>query len=158
MDNFKNYLVSEFKEQAKGYAAVEFKFNHSVNLKNDKATSKPLRIDIIKVNMKFVDKSMNILHTASIQFENNVIPKTKAKTLVNISPKELENKFAIAKKEICKIIHDELNEKNKDIEIRMNNLKEYIGGVGIIPNEFKGEVIKVEDEQLIPGKTKEFDM
>ena len=147
MQAFRDYLITEYKEQAKGFVAVEFKFSHSVNLKADKATKTPLRVDIIKVNMKFVNKNLDVLHTASIQFENNVIPKAKAKQLVNIAPKELEVKFGFAKKEICKVIYDELNEKRSEINLRLNNLSNYIGSSGIIPTEFKGEVIKVEDEQ-----------
>ena len=162
MQAFRDYLISEYKEQAKGFVAVEFKFSHNVNLKADKETKKPIRVDIIKVNMKFVDRNLDVLHTASIQFENNVIPKTKAKQLVNIAPKELEVKFGFAKKEICKVIHDELNEKSNELKLRLNNLESYIGSSGIIPNEFKGEVIRVEDEQLIPGskmiKEPAFDM
>ena len=139
--------------------AVEFKFAHSVNLKADKATKKgatssmarPLRVDIIKVNMKFVDKNLDVLHTASIQFENNVLPKSKAKQLVNIAPKELEVKFGFAKKEICKAIYDELNEKRSELNLRLNNLENYIGSSGIIPNEFKGELVNISSEQLIPG-------
>ena len=147
MQAFRDYLITEYKEQAKGFVAVEFKFSHSVNLKADKATKTPLRVDIIKVNMKFVNKNLDVLHTASIQFENNVIPKAKAKQLVNIAPKELEVKFGFAKKEICKVIYDELNEKRSDLTLRLNNLSNYIGSSGIIPNEFQGEVIKVEDSQ-----------
>ena len=147
MQAFRDYLITEYKEQAKGFVAVEFKFSHSVNLKADKATKTPLRVDIIKVNMKFVNKNLDVLHTASIQFENNVIPKAKAKQLVNIAPKELEVKFGFAKKEICKVIYDELNQKRSEINLRLSNLESYIGSSGIIPTEFKGEVIKVEDEQ-----------
>lgn len=159
MQAFRDYLISEYKEQAKGFVAVEFKFSHNVNLKADKASKKgtassiarPIRVDIIKVNMKFVDRNLDVLHTASIQFENNVIPKTKAKQLVNIAPKELEVKFGFAKKEICKVIHDELNEKSNELKLRLNNLESYIGSSGIIPTEFKGEAIKIEEtEQLIP--------
>ena len=151
MDAFRDYLITEYKNQAKGFVAVEFKFAHSVNLKADKATKTPLRVDIIKVNMKFVDRNLDVLHTASIQFENNVIPKAKAKQLVNIAPKELEVKFGFAKKEICKLISNELNEKLSELKLKLNNLESYVGSSGIIPTEFKGELVKVEDEQLIPG-------
>ena len=151
LDAFRDYLITEYKDQAKGFVAVEFKFAHSVNLKADKATKRPLRVDIIKVNMKFVDKNLDVLHTASIQFENNVLPKSKAKQLVNIAPKELEVKFGFAKKEICKAIYDELNEKRSELNLRLNNLENYIGSSGIIPNEFKGEIVNISSEQLIPG-------
>ena len=132
---------------------MEFKFIHSVNIKPDKALgssiassiARPLRNDIIKVNMKFVDKNLDVLHTASIQFENNVIPKAKAKQLVNIALKELEIKFGFAKKEICQLIHDELNEKRSELDLRLSNLESYVGSSGIIPTEFRGEVVKVGD-------------
>ena len=161
MEDFKNYLISEFKEQAKGYAAVEFKFSHFTTLKSDKETKKLLHFDIIKVNMKFADKAMNILHAASIQFENNIIPKAKAKAFINISPKELEVKFGLAKKEICEDILRELKEKEKDITVKICNIHDYMGTKSIISKEFQGKVIKVEDEEIIPGSIKikpEYDM
>ena len=94
-----------------------------------------------------------MLHTGTITFENNVIPKSKADSLINISPKELENRFAAAKRDICKVIMDELSQKKSDILLKIDNLNSFIGSSGIISTEFKGEVINVLEETDEP-KTK----
>ena len=117
MNAFKDYLITEYKDKAQGFVATEFKFTHSTNIKLDKTSNKHLKIDIIKVTLKLFDKDLNQLHTASISFENNVIPKTKAKQLINISPIELENKFGFAKHEICNEIYKELKEKGEDCDL-----------------------------------------
>ena len=159
MESFKEYLISEYKDKAKGFVATEFKFLHSTNLKLDRKSSRYIKIDTIKVTVKFFDKNLKLLHTGTIQFENNIIPKSKAESLVNISPKELEVKFGFAKKEICQEIFKEYREKSSEINLKIDNLKNYIGCEGIIPKEFKGEVINVteEEKQDKPPK-QEFDM
>lgn len=40
MDAFKEYLINEFADKAKGYVATDFKFSHSTNIKLDKQTNK----------------------------------------------------------------------------------------------------------------------
>lgn len=159
MEQFKDYLISEYREKAIGYVAVEFKFAHTTNIKLDKQTKKHLKNDIIKVTLKFFNKDLKLLHTASIQFENNVIPKSKAETLINISPKELEVKFGFARREICTEIFKELKEKKDELNLKIDNLNSYIGKDGIIPKEFKGEVINVlEEKQEMKPPKQEFDM
>ena len=155
MENFKNYLISEYKEKAKGFVAVDTKFSHSNCLKIDKKTKKTLKKDIIKVSIKFFNKDLKLLYTANLQFENNILPKSKAETLINISPKELENKFAFAKKEICEEIYKELKEKQDEIQLKIENLAQYIGKEGIIPSEFKGETIKVVENTPEENKHKQ---
>ena len=141
MNEFKSYLIAEFKDKAKGFVAVDFKFNHSNNVKIDRKSNVPLRCDIMKVNIAFYDKDMIKLFYTIIPFENDVLQKTTAKKLINISPKELENKFKVAKKAICKEILDELCDKKIDLERKISDLNRYIGSEGIIPNQFKGELI-----------------
>ena len=160
MNAFKDYLITEYKDKAQWFVATEFKFNYSTNIKFDKTTNKHLKIDIIKVTLKLFDKDLNQLHTASISFENNVIPKTKAKQLINISPKELENKVGFAKHEICNEIYKELKEKLDEIQLKLDNLSQYSGIKSIIPNEFKGEIINVLDtqEEQKPKDTQKFEM
>ena len=146
MESFKQYLIDEFKERAKGYVAVEFKFAHGVNVKKDKETSTPLKIDIIKVSIRFVDKDMNTLFTTSISFENNVIPKSKQKQFVNIAPKELNNKFGFAKSEIIRTIMTEYVLKRDELNDKINNLNSYEGNTNdVIKPEFKSEVVNVVD-------------
>ena len=158
MEAFKSYLIEEFKDKAKGYVAVEFKFNHSVNVKLDKPSSKLLNIDIIKVNIKFVDKEMHQLHSAIVTFENNSLTKANAKKLINISPKELENKFMLARKDICKLVLNDLIDKSNELNTKIDLLKSYVGVDGIIPDQFKGEVIHVVDDVEKPKLKVQFDM
>ena len=160
MDAFKEYIIAEYHDKAKSYVATEFKFAHSTGIKLDKPSKRHLKVDIIKVTVKLFDKDLNLLHTGTITFENNIIPKSKAESLINISPKELENRFAAAKRDICKVILDELTQKKSDILLKIDNLNAFIGSSGIIPTEFKGEVINVLEEGDEP-KTKSkqpFDM
>ena len=169
MEAFKSYLIEEFKDKAKGYVAVEFKFNHSTNIKLDKPkpkglspdgrSSKLLSIDIIKVNVKFVDKEMHQLYSSIVTFENNSLTKANAKKLINISPKELENKFMLARNDICKSVLNDLVDKSNELNTKIDSLKSYIGVDGIIPDQFKGEVIHVVDDADVKDKNKQhFDM
>ena len=156
MQEFKEYLIKEYKDKVQGYAAVQFKFSHNVNAKFEKKTDKTLRIDNINVKIKFVDKDLNKLFTTTVNFENDIIPKNKEKSLINISPKELDNKFAAAKTEIRKVIHEEYLEIVKDISTKVGNLQRYSGNPNdVIPTEFKGESVQIEPEQ--PSKPN-FDM
>ena len=148
MNDFKNYLISEFKDRSKDFVAVDIKFSHSLTIKFDKKSNKTLKKNIIKVSIKFFNKDLKLLYNDSIQFENNLIPKSKSETLINISPKELENKFAFAKKEIIEEIFKELKEKRDELDLKIENLNEYLGKDGIIPNEFKGEDINIVDNQI----------
>ena len=149
MLSFKEYIINEYKNKAPGYVAVEFKFSHSNNTKIDHKSGRTIRNELIKVFIKFVDKSMNVLFSTIITFENNVLPKRLHKGFINISPKELENKFNFARREICIEIMNEYNEKLSEMNNKINNLKQYSGISGsIIPHEFKGEIIRiVEDDE-----------
>lgn len=163
MEQFKSYVVDEFKPTLKNFAAVEFKFNHSSNIKIDKKSNIPLKSDIIKVSVKFVDKNLITLKNALLTFENNALNKSCAKKLVNIAPAELENKFNVARREICNEILRDLIEKNNEINTKISALHKYIGSDSdeIISSEFKGELINVVDSSEINIKTKnkqKFDM
>ena len=158
MEGFKSYIIDEFKDKAKGYVATKFKFTHSVTVKIDKQSNIPLKNNIIKVNIKFVDKDMNVLHSAIVTFENNIITKANAKKLINISPKELENKFMVARKDIVSIIMNEYCDKLADINSEIDSLKNYIGVDGIISHEFKGESIQIVDADVKDKNKQHFDM
>lgn len=99
---------------------------------------------------------MNVLLTTNITFENNILNKTCAKKLINIAPKELENRFNVAKKQIVSLIMNEYCDHLNEIEAKINDLKTYYGGEGIIPTEFKGEQVTVAGDEE-KGKNK-FDM
>ena len=158
MEGFKSYIIDEFKDKAKGYVATEFKFTHSTNIKIDKKSNIPIKSDIIKVNVKFVDKDMNQLHSAIVTFENNIITKANAKKLINISPKELENKFMVARKDICSIIMNEYCDKLGDLNSKIDGLKNYVGVDGVIPSAFKGESIQIVDADVKDKNKQYFDM
>ena len=158
MEAFKNLIIDEFKDKAKGFVATEFKFSHSVNLKIDKQSNVPLKNDIIKVKVTFIDKDFNTLLTNTISFENNLLNKTIAKKLVNIAPKELENRFNVAKKSIISLIMNEYCDRLNEVQTKINELRRYYGNDdGIIPSEFKGEQITIPDENNGKNKSK-FDM
>lgn len=158
MEAFKNYIIDEFKDKAKGYVATEFKFTHTTNIKIDKKSNIPLKCDIVKVYVKFVDKDMNQLYSGVVTFENNIITKANAKKLVNISPKELENKYMVAKKDICSKIMNEYCDKVGDLNSKIDNLKSYIGTDGIILNRFKGELVRVVNVDVKDKNKQRFDM
>ena len=147
----------EYREKAKGFVAVEMKFSHSFTIKSEAKSGVVRKNDSIKVAMKFVDKDLNTLFNISIVFENNLIPKRLHKSFVNISPKELENKFNVAKNEICKEILKEYEEKKSELERKIKSLKSYCNvSVGVIPAQFKGESINIVDQN--ESKKEHFDM
>ena len=157
MEALKTYLVDEFKNRAKGYVAVEFKFSHNVNVRIDKKSKIPLKIDVIKVSLRFVDKAMNTLLSSNIVFENNAIPKNKEKQFINISPKELNNKFCFAKHEIIRTIMNEYISKRDELIAKIDSLKSYAGNDNdIIDSKFKGQIVDIVDSDK-PMKAK-FDM
>ena len=157
MQDFKDYLIEEFKDRAKGCVAVEFKYSHSTKIKTDKASGVSLKIDVIKIILRFVDKDMNTLLNNTITFENNVIPKNKEKSFINISPKELNNRFAFAKNEIVKSIMNEYIEKRDELNTKINEIKTYSGNDNdIIKPCMKGETIKTIDNN--ERKISKFDM
>ena len=162
MESLKSYLIDEFKDRAKGYVAVEFKFTHSVTMRNDKLTKTPLKVDIVKVSLRFVDRDMNTLNSSNIVFENNAIQKSKEKQFVNISPKELNNKFCFAKHEIIRLIMNEYTNKRDELNVKIESLKSYAGNEkDIIDSTFKGEVVNVVENDKPkdkPTKKAKFDM
>ena len=159
MEQFKQYLIDEYKDRARGFAAVEFRFGHSITFKKDKETNGLLKVDIIKVSIRFVDKDMNTLFTSNVAFENNVVPKNKHKQFVNIAPKELENKFNFAKNEIIRNIMTDYVLKRDDLNDKINNLQAYWGNENdIIKPLFKSEVVNVVDKPVERKVKVQFDM
>ena len=164
MQGLEEYLIDEYKDRARGYVAVDFKYTHSTRIKLDKASGVSLKIDIVKVAMKFVDRGMNVLYHGSVVFENNAIPKGKEKGFVNISAKELNNKFAFAKGEVVRSIMREYIDKRNELEAKIEELEMYLGHDNdIIKPCMKGQVVKVVDsprENAIESASKRvrFDM
>lgn len=146
MQHFKDYLVSEYKVE--GATSILLKFTHSLSVKIDKKTMKPLNTHTINCTVQFYDKDLNLLHKASIKFINNVLNKNDAKKLINISPKELENRFNSARREIVAEIQKDYIEKRNDIDEKIYALSMYeCVDVNIIPDEFKGELIQIAKDK-----------
>ena len=154
MQSFKDYVVSEFKIE--GTTSISFKFTHSLSAKIDKKTNKMLNNHTINIVVQFFDKDLNSLYRTSFRFVNNVLNKKQAKSLVNISPKELENRFNVARREIVSEIQNDYIQRRNEIDDKINSLLLYENveqshegttfrgseSHSIIPSEFKGEVIQ----------------
>ena len=150
MNQFKEYLLTEY--QVKNAKAIKFSFSHNQTIK------KNLINDIIIVRIKFFDENANTILSPSIAFENNVIPKAKENPLINISPKELNNRFAAAKQEITQTIKQEYMAKIEELNEKLNKLQQYCPANSntIIPQKFEGESISLTNEKIVGKKV--FDM
>ena len=154
MNQFKEYLLSEY--QVKNPSAIKFSFSHNQTIKK---TDKVPRIDnLITVRIKFFDENANTIQSNSITFENNIIPNAKEKSLINISSKELNNRFGAAKQEICSIIKQEYMAKIEELNEKLNKLQQYCPSNSntIIPQKFEGESITLTNETIVGKKV--FDM
>lgn len=158
MEEFKNYLNSEFRNKIVGYTAVEMNYSFNENTKIDKKTNKHLKEYVLTIFIKYFDKDMNCLYQTSLKFINNLLSKSQANKLINISPKELENKYMIARKEICSKINKDFSDKILELKSKQESLKNYIGKTNILINrEFQGEKIEIANIEKISNK-KSFDM
>ena len=155
MNQFKEYLLTEY--QVKNAKAIKFSFSQCQTIKKN----------LITVRIKFFDENANTIQSNSITFENNIIPKSKEKSLINISSKELNNRFGAAKQEICSIIKQEYMAKMEELNEKFNKLQQYCPSVSaslnkqansntIIPQKFEGESITLTNETIVGKKI--FDM
>ena len=149
MESFKDYIVSEFNVD--GTTSILFKFSHSLSVKIDKKTKKSLNNHTINVAVQFYDRNLTLLRRETLKFVNNVLNKKDAERLVNIAPKELENRFNFARRAIVSIIQDEYIEKINDINDKLNALNSYEnvekGNNDVISSEFKGELIQINNDK-----------
>ena len=145
MNAFKDYVISEFKVD--GTTSISFKFSHTLTTKFDKATKKLLNNHTINVVAQFYDKDLNLLRKETLKFINNVLTKKDAERLVNIAPKELENRFNFARRDIVGEIKDDYLSKMRDIndKIEALNMYENVRINETIPSEFKGELVQFKD-------------
>jgi hypothetical protein len=145
MNAFKDYVISEFKID--GTTSISFKFSHVLTTKIDKATKKIMNNHTINVVAQFYDKDLNLLRKETLKFVNNVLTKKDAERLVNIAPKELENRFNFARRDIVGEIKDDYLSKMRDIndKIEALNMYENVRGNETIPSEFKGELVQFKD-------------
>jgi len=159
MEQFKDYLVSEYKVD--GAVATELKFSHNMTVKIDKTSNIPLNVHTITVALKFYDKDLKLLKSASVKFVNNELTKCCAKKLVNISPDELTNKFMQVRPLIIDSIMSEYKQKLLDIEDKLRSLFTYKGVADediTIDDTFKGELIQVNEEKPKPKKRVSYEM
>lgn len=158
MESFKDYITSEYIDKIRDYKAMEMSYAFNENTKIDKKSNKPLKIFTITIFIKYYDKDMNLLFQTSLKFVNNMLNKVCANKLINISPKELENKFMFARKTICSKINEDYNNKMNEISEKINSLKCYYGNSNVLINrEFQGEKIALSPEKN-SSKNSKFDM
>ena len=148
MDNFEQYVISEFKVD--NQAAVEIKYTHNISIK------KAVINHMITMNLKFYDKNVKLLKTCTLKFLNNVIAPSYAKKLININPGELNNKFMSAKEDIIKVIHAEYEEKMHELVEKMNQLNQFSKSQFSIEDKFRGELIKPVEQEV--KNKKKYDM
>ena len=159
MNTFQEYLISEYK--VNDYAAVEFKYSHSFNIKNDKKTDVNIKQHNIHVNIKFYDKNLKLLLSSNIKFVNNELAKVSEKKLINISPAELNNRFMIARTEIVNKILDELILKRGEIDDKIILINSYLGKSNdniAISDIFKGELMQISENTSKLDSKKIYDM
>ena len=154
MQAFKDYVIQEYQDELGDFAACEFKFAHGSTTRTPRKSETPIKVDTIKIGIKFYDKDMTLLLTKNLVFENNEVGKCIENKLVNISKDELTNRFCAARQDICKLILQEYFNKRNEVNGRIDDLNKYIGVKGIIPDEFKGESIKPVDTEKPKGKKK----
>ena len=123
MESFKDYLIQEFNVD--GTTSISFKFTHNMTSKFDKQTTESYIIHNITVNIGFYDKNLVLLKKESIKFSNNILAKKDSKRLVKIAPKELENRFNSARREIVKSIQDDYLSKIADFDEKLSSLRLY---------------------------------
>ena len=141
MDSFKEYIISEFRVD--GTTSISFKFTHTLTTRVDRRSKKMLNNHTINIVVQFFDCELNLLRKESLKFVNNVLTKKDAERLVNIAPKELENRFNVARREIAAVIMHDYIEKMDAINEKMGALQLYADDSGLISSEFKGELIQI---------------
>ena len=142
MQSFKEYVVDEFKVD--GTTSISFKFTHTLAVKLDKKSKRPLNNHVVNVVVQFYDRDLNLLRKETLKFINNVLNKKDSERLVNIAPKELENRFNVARRDIVNDIKQDYLQKLNNINDKIGALDMYEPNVSsIIPTEFKGELIQM---------------
>ena len=121
MQEFENYIKSDITIN---YEVACFKYNHNVLVKLDK-NKKPLKQNIIFINIKFYDKNLNILQSLNLKFVNGILNKTSMKKLNNIKSSILNNIFNITKNDIINNIKGKLTIKFNKIKSKLDDINEY---------------------------------
>ena len=126
MKEFVEYLLQEF-EFSDEAVFIATSFSHSTKTKIDEISKVPITKHIITVNINCFNKYHQQYASISEKFVNGKIKRPKKKPLKNISPEELNDKFAKAKDSICSDIQRKYDEKIREVNYYINKLKEYCG-------------------------------
>ena len=139
MEDFISYLLKEY-QLPNDVVCNKVVCSHSTKNKIDTKSKIAISHNIITIKIESYDKEHQLLSSITEKFIDGQINRPKTKPLVNISPSELNNRFARAKSFICSQIQKSYNDKLKDINDSITDLKQYCGsGNSIIPNEFINE-------------------
>ena len=152
MDDFVEYLLKEFQLPSE-VVCYKTSFTHSSKLKIDKLSNVPITNHTITVKVDCFDKDHQKIASISERFVDGEIKRTKTKPLINISPAELNNRFAKAKVSICSRIQSNYADKLRELNDDINDLKEYCGNdISIIPTEFVNEPKVSREEENVKSK------
>ena len=154
MQDFIDYLLKEYL-LPKEVVCHKVSFTHSSKLKIDKVSNVPITNHTITVKVDCFDKDHQKIASISERFIDGEIKRTKTKPLINISPAELNNRFAKAKVSICSRIQSNYADKLRELNDDINDLKEYCGReLSIIPTEFVNEPKVSREEEIENAKSK----
>ena len=154
MEAFESYLLSEYNLPS-NVCCNNFKYVHSTKNKVDKSSNRPITNNIITIKIDSYDANHNLISSHSEKFIDGHITRTDKNKLTNISPAELNNKFAAAKSQICSVINSTYNERLKDLKESINELNDYCGSdIGVIPEEFINEPKITKETKPEKPKTK----
>ena len=140
MNAFEEYILREYQLPPSA-VCQSFKYSHSTKQCLDKASKVPLINNIINVKIDSYDDKHNLIATHVEKFIDGQIQRKKNNKLINISPAELNNRFAAAKQSIVNQIIAEYNVKLNEIQDKINEVNSYCKADGVIPNRFVNEPI-----------------
>ena len=138
MNAFESFLLSEYQLPS-NVCCNKFTYSHSTRNKIDKPSNRPIVNNIINVKIDSYDDKHNLIATHVEKFIDGQIQRKKNNKLINISPAELNNRFAAAKQSIVNQIIAEYNVKLNEIQDKINEVNRYCKSNGVIPNRFVNE-------------------
>ena len=138
MQAFEQYLLHEYQLPS-NVVCNYFRYTHSTKQHIDKLSKVPVINNIIGVHVESYDDKHHLLASHSERFVDGEIKRPRNNALVNISPDELNNRFAAAKTAIVSSIHSEYTNRLNDINDKIRDLNRYVKVNGVIPTEFVNE-------------------
>ena len=110
MNAFEEYILREYQLPA-NVCCNKFTYSHSTKQKLDKTSKIPIINNIITIRIESYDDKHNLISTHGEKFIDGCVSRSKQNKLINISPQELNNRFATAKVNIVRTINAEYNVK-----------------------------------------------